>query len=477
VEPFAINFDRTHTVAEATQLFADAEAAAGEGATVRTETVRAAGRVMRHRSQGKVAFADIVDATGKIQLYAHSGSLSEKDLELFNDFDLGDIVGVEGEVFRTRRGEVSIDVKKLSLLTKALRPLPDKWHGLKDPETRFRQRHVDFIVTPDSRRIIMLRSRIVSFIRRFLEERCFTEVETPQLHRIPGGAAARPFATHHNTLDLDLYLRIALELHLKRMIVGGFERVFEIGRAFRNEGIDSTHNPEFTLLELYQAFTDLEGMMELTEALIKELLQDVTGGSTVRHRDVSVDISGDWRRRDMLDLVREANPGLDVEDVAALRRRAQELGALRADSLDWGEALFELFERSVEDNLHEPTFVTGHPLSVSPLARRRADDPRLAERFELFIAGAELANAFAELTDPLDQRQRFEQQAAQRDAGAEESHPMDEDFIAALEQGMPPTGGLGIGIDRLVMLVAEAHHIREVLAFPLMRDAPEGEDA
>ena len=369
---------------------------------------------------------------------------------------------------------MTLDVQTLALLTKALRPLPDKWHGLKDPELRFRQRHVDLIANPDARRVLRLRSRLVSHIRVFLSERGFMEVETPVLHRIAGGAAARPFVTHHNALDMDLYLRIAIELHLKRLIVGGFERVFEIGRVFRNEGVDATHNPEFTLLELYQAWIDYTGVMRLTQELVQSAARELTGGERISYQGTDVDLSGDWPARDMLRLAASANPGLDLDDLDALRRRATELGAVDPAALDWGQLIFELFERSVEATLVAPVFVTGFPASVSPLARRRPGDERLAERFELFIAGQELANAFTELTDPIDQRARFADQARQRAAGAQETHPMDEDFIAALEQGMPPTGGLGIGIDRLVMLFADVAHIREVLAFPLMRDPDPG---
>ncbi|MFY9616414.1 MAG: lysine--tRNA ligase [Candidatus Dormiibacterota bacterium] len=472
VEPFAIRFDRSHLAADAIAEFEEREKAAAKDEETRFGPVSVAGRVTRHRSQGKVAFADVVDGSGKLQIYARLDALGEAGMRLVNDLDLGDIVGASGEVFRTRRGEVSLDVAELTLLTKALRPLPDKWHGLKDPEIRFRQRHVDLIVNPDARRLLKMRSRLIRHLHAYLDDRGFEEVETPVLHRLAGGAAARPFLTHHNALDLDLALRIALELHLKRLVVGGMERVYEIGRVFRNEGVDRRHNPEFTLLELYQAYTDLDGMMELTEAMLRAATEAVLGGTEVVHGEETIDLGKRWDRQEMLDLVAGANPDVDLQDEDAIRRRAIDIGAVRADTMDWGELIFELFERSVESELVRPTFVTGFPISVSPLARRRVDDPRLAERFELFIAGQELANAFAELTDPIDQRARFEQQLALRDAGGEETHPMDEDFIAALEQGMPPTGGLGIGIDRLVMLLASEGNIREVIAFPLLRDAP-----
>jgi lysyl-tRNA synthetase class 2 len=482
VEPYARRFERSHTTHQAIGLYEEAErgTAGGRGGDpetveeVRTTAVSVAGRVTRHRSQGRVAFADIVDVGGKLQLYARGDNLGEADMALFNDLDLGDIVGAQGELFRTRSGEISLEVRHLTLLTKALRPLPDKWHGLKDPELRFRQRYVDLIANLEAREILKLRSRLISQLRRFLDERGFEEVETPVLHRVAGGAAARPFTTHHNALDLELNLRIALELHLKRLIVGGLEKVYEIGRVFRNEGIDAHHNPEFTMLELYQAYSDLGGMMELTEELIKGAAEALGKTAGLQYQGQPIDIGGSWQSRELLDLVREHNPGLDLESTEALRSRAAELGAIPRER-DWGELVYEIFERSAERILVQPTFVTGHPISVSPLARRRADDERLAERFELFIAGQEMGNAFSELTDPIDQRARFEQQLAARQSGDEEAHPMDADFIAALEQGMPPTGGLGIGIDRLAMLFADVAHIREVIAFPLMRDAPSEE--
>ena len=471
-EPYARGFDRTHTASEAVAAFEAAEATADEGVETRVGPVRVAGRLMRHRPQGKAGFGDIVDATGKIQLYAQQARLGDA-MALFNELDLGDIVGAEGELFRTRRGEVSVDVTAVTMLTKALRPLPDKWHGLKDPELRFRQRHVDLIVNPEARRVLALRAAMIGAIRAFLDGRGYQEVETPILHRVAGGAAARPFLTHHNALNLELKLRIAVELHLKRLVVGGLERVYELGRAFRNEGIDHLHNPEFTILELYAAYSNLEGMMEITEAMIKELATTLLGDGAFRHEyeGHTIDLVGLWSRREMLDLVRERWPGVKVDDEEALRDLAGELGAVPR-ARDWGELLYEVFERSIEKTLLQPTFVTGFPASVSPLARRRADDERLVERFELFIAGGEIGNAFTELTDPVDQRARFDQQARVRAAGDEETHPMDEEFLVALEQGMPPTGGLGVGVDRLCMLMAGVANIREVIAFPLLRDAP-----
>jgi lysyl-tRNA synthetase, class II len=393
-------------------------------------------------------------------------------MNLFESLDLGDIVGVEGQVMRTRSGETTLELTGLTMLTKSLLPLPDKWHGLKDPELRFRQRHLDLMVNPGARDALRLRSRVIAHFRRFLGDRGFMEVETPVLHRIAGGAAARPFVTHHNTLDMDMYLRVALELHLKRLLVAGFEKVFEIGRVFRNEGISPRHNPEFTILELYQAYTDYEGIMTVTRELLQDTARVVLGAEVITHQDREIDISGEWPRKTIEEVTREYNPGLDIADEAMLHAHAAELGATRPESLDWGAALYEVFERTAQKEIWAPVFVTGHPRSISPLARPHRDDPRLVERFELYIAGEELADAFSELTDPLDQRARFEQQQAARAAGVEETHPMDEDFLSALEQGMPPAGGLGIGVDRLVAMFAGLPNIREVIAFPTLRDRP-----
>jgi len=439
-----------------------------------TEPVTVAGRLMIKRPSGALAFYVLQDGAGRIQLLAQRDILGEADFERFLELGSGDIVGATGPMIRTRRGEPTVEVRDFKLLSKALRPLPEKWHGLKDVELRYRQRHVDLIANPEVREVFVTRSRVVAGLRRYMDDNAFLEVETPVLQDIPGGGLAKPFRTHHNALDLDLYMRIALELHLKRLIVGGIEKVYEIGRVFRNEGIDAHHNPEFTMLELYQAYTDLTGMMELTEELLRSTAETLGKARQLEYQGQPIDLGITWERREMLDLVRDGNPGLDVDDVEALRRRAEELGAVPRQR-DWGQLIFEVFERSVARSLVPPTFVTGHPISVSPLARRRPGDERLAERFELFIAGHEMGNAFSELTDPIDQKARFEQQLAARGAGDEEAHPMDLDFIAALEQGMPPTGGLGIGVDRLVMLFADAAHIREVIPFPAMRDAPAGD--
>jgi len=468
IEPYALRFDRTHTVAQARDAFEGL----GGAADARFGPVRVAGRVTRHRPQGKVGFADLVDESGQVQLMARADSLGDHGHRLFRAIDLGDIVGVEGQVIRSRSGEVTVELTALSMLTKTLRPLPDKWHGLKDPEMRLRQRHLDLIANPESRATLRLRSRVVSHFRRFLDARGFMEVETPVLQLVAGGAAARPFMTHHNTLDQDMALRISLELYLKRLLVGGFEKIYEIGRVFRNEGVSPRHNPEFTILELYEAYTDYHGMMDLTRELLQDTAREVLGGEVIHRDDGDIDISGVWPRRSILELTAEHNPGLDLDDQQALRRRAAELGASQPESLDWGAALYEVFERTAKKGARSPVFVTGHPRSISPLARAHRDDPRLVERFELYIAGEELADAFSELTDPLDQRSRFEQQLAARAAGVAETHPMDEDFLAALEQGMPPAGGLGVGIDRLVALFAGLSNIREVIAFPALRGRP-----
>jgi lysyl-tRNA synthetase class 2 len=468
-EPFALSFDRTSTVAATRAAFESRSDGEDPG-----EVVRLAGRITRHRPQGKVGFADLVDASGQVQVMARADALGESGMELFKALDLGDIVGVEGRVIKTRSGETTVELLGLTMLTKALRPLPDKWHGLKDPELRFRQRHLDLIANPEARAALVLRSRVIAHFRRFLDARGFMEVETPVLQTIAGGAAARPFLTHHETLDQDMSLRISLELYLKRLLVAGFEKIYEIGRVFRNEGISPRHNPEFTILELYEAYTDYEGMMKLTRELLQDAAREVLGELVIRREEGSIDLGGDWPHRSIEEMTAAHNPGLDLHDEAALRRRATELGASRPEALDWGAALYEVFERTAKKEIRNPVFVTGHPRSISPLARVHRDDPRLVERFELYIAGEEIADAFSELTDPIDQRGRFEQQLAARAAGVEETHPMDEDFLAALEQGMPPSGGLGIGIDRLVGLLAGVANIREVIAFPALRERPSG---
>jgi len=467
-EPYLSRFDRTHSSAEALALFVEVEKE--KGAEARTEPVALAGRLVASRVMGKATFAHIQDFAGRIQLHVKVDKLGEPKYQQFVDLDLGDIIGVRGSLFRTRRGEVTCEVEDFVLLAKALRPLPEKYHGLKDVEVRHRQRYLDLIANPEVRDVFVTRARIVEETRAFLRARGFIEVETPVLQPIAGGAAARPFITHHNALDIDLYMRIALELYLKRLIVGGFERVFEIGRIFRNEGIDRWHSPEYTMLELYQAYTDWEGMLELTEALVAHLVQRIKGSTSFSYQGESIDARRPFARLEMVDAASQAS-GRDLlkAEVPELRRLLAERQIEARPGLGWGGLVNELFEELVQDRLVQPTFVTGHPVEVSPLARRRSDDPRLTDRFELFIAGTEIANAFSEINDPLDQRARFEDQARARASGAEETHPMDEDFLTALEHGFPPTGGMGLGIDRLTALLTDQPTLRDVIAFPHMR--------
>lgn len=461
IDPFGGRCSPTHRAAA---ILADSEGLTGQ-------TVAAAGRLMARRIMGKASFAHLQDVSGQIQIYIRKDDVGEAAYALFKSLDLGDIVGVEGAVFTTRTGEVSIHAAGFVLLSKALRPLPEKWHGLRDVELRYRQRHLDLIVNPAVKDVFIARSRIIQAIRGYLAARDFLEVETPTLHNIAAGAAAKPFVTHHNALDIQLYMRIALELHLKRLIVGGLERVYEIGRVFRNEGISTRHNPEFTLLELYQAYADYTDIMDLTEALIREVCVQVRGGAKITYQGEEIDLATPWRRADMASLVREYT-GVDCDawaDDDEGRRAAAALGAAVEKDDSRGRALLRIFEEKVEARLIQPTFVTHHPIEVSPLARKLAADPRWAARFELFITGREFANAYSELNDPIDQKQRFIKQQEQMDKGDEEAQVMDEEFVAALEQGMPPTGGLGIGIDRLVMLLTDAASIRDVILFPTLR--------
>ncbi|MDI3281492.1 MAG: lysine--tRNA ligase [Bacillota bacterium] len=465
-------FPRTHSAAQAVALQEEAEAgesARGEG--VRGPVVRLAGRLMALRLHGKAAFADLQDESGRIQLHARLDRLGEGPFRAFIELDLGDVVGVEGQLFRTRRGEVTVELASFRLLAKALHPLPEKWHGLKDVDLRYRQRYLDLIVNPEVRRVFLTRSRVIAAIRRFLCERGFIEVETPMLHPIAGGANARPFITYHNALDMNLYLRIAPELYLKRLIVGGFEKVFELGKNFRNEGISIKHNQEYTSLELYQAYADREEMMRLTEEIVATVAQEVLGGLRLTYQGRAIDLTPPWRRLSMAEAVRQV-VGVDflaLRSDEEARQAARRLGVEVEQSWGWGKALTAVFEEKVEETLVQPTFILDHPVEVSPLAKRKPDDPRLSLRFEPYINGWEIANGFAELNDPLDQRQRFQEQMARRTAGDEEAHMMDEDFLLALEYGMPPTGGLGIGIDRLVMLLTDSASIRDVILFPHMR--------
>ena len=469
-EPYALQFDPSDRMAVLQAQHADLPK--GEE---RDQIVAVAGRVMTRRVMGKLAFFTLADETGTIQLFLEKATLGEAFVQITTLVDAGDLIGVRGILRRTDRGELSVKVAEWTMLTKSLQPLPDKWHGLADVEKRYRQRYLDLIVSPQSRETFRRRALTVSAIRRWLDERDFLEIETPVLQSQPGGADARPFDTHHNALDLPLTLRIATELHLKRLVVGGFERVYELGRIFRNEGISTRHNPEFTSVEIYQAYTDYIGMMELTEQMISAVCQEVCGSNTLTYQGTEIDLTPPWRRATMHELVQDAT-GLDFngfsskEEAAAAMTAQGLLVPELADSV--GRLLNEAFEQAVEPSLIQPTFVTDYPLEISPLARPHRSKPGLVERFELFIVGREHANAFSELTDPLDQRQRLEAQQERKAAGDLEAQGLDEDFVNALEVGMPPTGGLGIGIDRLVMLLTDSASIRDVIAFPLLR--PEG---
>ena len=437
VDPYSRGFQPNRSTEAAKALLGDAE---------RTEPVSLAGRLMVKRLQGGLVFADLQDGRGRIQLMANRNVLGEEEFSRFADLDVGDIIGVTGPIFRTKRGEITLEVHSFQLLTKSLRPMPEKWHGLKDVEIRYRQRYVDLIANPQVREVFRARSKIITSMRGLLDERGFIDVETPVLQEIPGGGHARPFQTHHNALNRDLFLRIALELHLKRLLVGGFERVYEVGRVFRNEGLSPRHNPEFSLLECYQAYADYEDMMQLTQDLVVVSAMAANRPLETSYEGESVNLTPPYRRERMVDLVLEYTGRQAV-----------------------GEELNDLFEEHVQPRLRQPTFVLDYPVEVSPLARPRDDDPRFVERFELVILGREYANAFTELTDPLDQRARFEAQAAMRAAGNVEAHPMDEDFLRAVEYGLPPCGGLGIGVDRLVMLITDQPSIRDVILFPVMK--------
>jgi lysyl-tRNA synthetase class 2 len=435
------------------------------------QTVSVAGRIMAKRIMGKASFCDIQDREGRIQAYVRKDGIGEELYEEFKHFDIGDLIGVKGEVFKTKKGEISIKAEEIELHSKSLQILPEKWHGLKDTDLRYRQRYVDLIVNPEVRDTFIKRSKIIKEIRKFLDNRGFLEVETPVLHTIPGGAAARPFITHHNTLDMDMYMRIALELHLKRLIVGGMERVYEIGRVFRNEGISIRHNPEFTLLELYEAYTDYHGMMDLTEELIRTVAINVLGTAKINYGDYEIDLEKPFERLSMLDAVKKyANIDFnEVNTTEEAKALAKEHNIEYKEHYKKGDILNLFFEEYVEKNLIQPTFIMDHPVEISPLAKRKPDNPDYTERFELFITAREFANAFSELNDPIDQRKRFEYQEELRAAGDEEANMIDEDFLNALEYGMPPTGGLGIGIDRLVMLLTNSASIRDVLLFPTMK--------
>ena len=466
-DPFQITrFDWDHTSAQIKENFDALEG----------QSVKVTGRLMSKRGMGKVSFCDLQDRDGRIQLYARQDEMDEEIYKQFKKYDIGDIVGVDGEVFRTQRGEMSVRAKTITLLSKSLLPLPEKFHGLQDKELRFRQRYVDLMVNPEVKRNFAIRSRFIKFMRNYLDDMGYIEVETPVLNTIAGGAAARPFITHHNTLDIDMYMRIATELPLKRLIVGGMDRVYEIGRIFRNEGMDPKHNPEFTTVELYQAYTDFHGMMDIAEGILSGAAQAILGTYQVQWQGEDIDLTPGWRRLTMVDAVKEY-AGVDfgaITDDAEAVSAAKAIGVELADAAEktWGNALYACFDQKVEEQLVQPTFITMYPVEVSPLTKRSPADPRLTERFELFICRSELANAYSELNDPIDQRERFEKQVEQRERGDEETEMLDEDFLTALEYGMPPTGGMGMGIDRCVMLLTGADTIREVILFPTMK--PEG---
>lgn len=437
------------------------------------QSVKIAGRLMSKRGMGKVSFCDLADREGRIQLYARQDEMDEAVYKKFKKYDIGDIVGVDGEVFRTQRGEMSVRAKDIVLLSKALLPLPEKFHGLQDKELRYRQRYVDLIVNPEVKRNFIIRSQFIKHLRNYLDNLGYIEVETPVLNTISGGAAARPFVTHHNTLDIDMYMRIATELPLKRLIVGGMDRVYEIGRIFRNEGMDPKHNPEFTTVELYQAYTDFHGMMDIAEGVVSSAAKELLGTYEVEWMGQKIDLTPGWPRLTMIDAVKQY-VGIDfgaISDDAEAVAAAKAKGVELADSAEktWGNALYQCFDQRVEDHLIQPTFITMYPVEVSPLTKRSPQDPRLTERFEFFINHSEMGNAYSELNDPIDQRQRFEKQAEARERGDEEAEMLDEDFLTALEYGLPPTGGMGIGIDRVVMLLTNSDTIRDVILFPTMK--------
>ncbi|MBB3909128.1 lysine--tRNA ligase [Anoxybacillus rupiensis] len=469
IDPFGKRFERTHKAEELFELYGGLSKEELEEKNIQ---VAIAGRIMTKRGKGKAGFAHIQDLTGQIQIYVRKDDVGEEQYEIFDTSDLGDIVGVQGTVFKTKVGELSIKVSAYELLTKSLRPLPEKYHGLKDIEQRYRQRYLDLIVNPESKNTFITRSLIIQSMRRYLDTHGYLEVETPMMHSIAGGAAARPFITHHNALDIPLYMRIAIELHLKRLIVGGLEKVYEIGRVFRNEGVSTRHNPEFTMLELYEAYADYQDIMNLTENMIAHIAQEVLGTTKIQYGEHEVDLTPQWKRLHMVDAIKEY-VGVDfwrqMTDEQA-RELAKQHGVEVAPHMTFGHIVNEFFEQKVEDKLIQPTFIYGHPVEISPLAKKNPEDPRFTDRFELFIVGREHANAFTELNDPIDQRERFEAQLKEREQGNDEAHEMDEDFIEALEYGMPPTGGLGIGIDRLVMLLTNSPSIRDVLLFPQMRN-------
>ena len=464
MNPFEITrYDVTHHAQEVKDQFDQLEG----------QTVSLAGRLMSKRGMGKVSFCDLKDKSGRIQIYARKDEMDEEAYDRFRKYDIGDIVGVKGDVFRTQKGEMSIRAHEITLLSKSLQPLPEKFHGLTDKELRYRQRYVDLIMNPESQRNFEIRSKFVAYLRRYLDNMGFMEVETPVLSPIAGGANARPFITHHNAQDIDMYMRIATELHLKRLIVGGLERVYEVGRIFRNEGMDTKHNPEFTTCELYQAYTNLDGMMDILEGILTGAAKEILGTYHIQWLGHDVDLTPSWKRITMADAVQNVTGAdfmaIEGDDDAAVEL-AKSVGVdMEGVARTWGNALYETFDQKVEETLIQPTFITMYPVEVSPLAKRSPEDPHLTERYEMFVCGCEMGNAFSELNDPIDQYQRFKAQAEKRANGDEEADMMDEDFVLALEYGMPPTGGLGFGIDRCAMMLCGTDSIRDVILFPTMK--------
>ncbi|MCL0057327.1 lysine--tRNA ligase [Dehalococcoidia bacterium] len=467
IDPYPARYHRSHTTQEAVALYQEAEDGSGG-----LPQVKLAGRITAMRSMGKAIFLDLKDGSGKVQVYLRRDALGEEKYSLLQDFDIGDFIGVEGQVFKTRTGEVTIRASDLTMLSKSLQPLPEKWHGLADVEKRYRQRYLDLLSNDQVRRTFEVRGQAISAMRRFLEERGFIEVETPVLQSLAAGALARPFATHHHALDRELYLRIATELHLKRLIIGGFDRVYEIGRIFRNEGISTKHNPEFTTMESYQAYADYLDVMEMVEQMVSFIAREVLGTMRIGHGEMTVDLSPPWRRLTLCDAIKERS-GIDFEafpDARSLEAGIRETGLSVDDGLNWGKLVDFLLSHTVEPHLIQPTFLLDYPVELSPLAKRKPGSERLVERFEAFAGGMEIANAFSEINDPLEQRERFREQDRMRALfGDEEAERIDEDFLLALEHGMPPTGGLGVGVDRLVMLLTNQQSIREVILFPQLR--------